>query len=338
MTAPASPRPDHRRPAVRRAPRVVAAAAVLPLLLASCTSTGGGDDEAGATTTVTVGTLRGQPHFYAPFLYSDHATGDLDYEVVTLDTAPALNDALLSGTVDMAVGSITTTVAGAAQGRDVKVVAGAADGGSGLVGDPSIETVADLAGKRVGYLESSSQYVALQLMLEDAGVDLSELELVSLAAPEFFTAFDTGQIDAFLAPEIGVSLALGAGGEEIASPYDTEIGRVNIGLLASGEFIDAEPEAVQEVVDTHAAATAYMAENQDEWLPAMVEEYGGDEEVFSTALDNFWLRSDLAPTYVEEIGELSAQMERLGMIDEAPGLDEVVDTSFASTDAPAGTR
>ncbi|MFW6773305.1 ABC transporter substrate-binding protein [Nocardioides sp. CPCC 205120] len=315
--------------------RLAAAAAALLVAaggLSACTSTGGGDDE--EVTTVTVGTLRGQPHFYAPFLYGDHATGDIEYEVVTLDTAPALNDALLSGTVDMAVGSITATIAGAAQGRDVKVVAAASDGGSGFVGDESVQTMDDLVGKRVGYLESSSQYVVLQLMLEEAGIDVDELELVSLSAPEFFNAFDTDQIDAFLAPEIGVSLALASGGHEIASPYETEIGRVNIGLLASQEFIDDQPDAVQEVVDTHAATTDYMLANQDEWLPEMVEEYGGDEDVFATALENFWLRSDLSPSYEEQVANLITQMARLGMISSEPAVEDVVDTTYASRDEP----
>ncbi|MDF9716212.1 ABC transporter substrate-binding protein [Nocardioides sp. ChNu-153] len=327
---PVVPRTRSVRPA-----RLAAAAAALLVAaggLTACTSTGGGDD--GEVTTVTVGTLRGQPHFYAPFLYDDHATGDIEYEVVTLDTAPALNDALLSGTVDMAVGSITATIAGAAQGREVKVVAAASDGGSGFVGDESVQTMEDLVGKRVGYLESSSQYVVLQLMLEEAGIDIEELELVSLSAPEFFNAFDTDQIDAFLAPEIGVSLALAAGGHEIASPYETEIGRVNIGLLASQEFIDSQPDAVQEVVDTHAATTDYMLANQDEWLPEMVEEYGGDEAVFATALENFWLRSDLSPSYEEQIGNLITQMARLGMISSEPAVEEVVDTTYASRDEP----
>jgi NitT/TauT family transport system substrate-binding protein len=318
-----------------RIPARLGTTAALVALLGStvaCTSTGGGDDD--EVTTVTIGTLRGQPHFYAPFLYEDHATGDIDYKVVTLDTAPALNDALLSGTVDMAVGSITATVAGAAQGREVKVVAAASDGGSGFVATEGIDDITDLEGRPVGYLESSSQYVVLQLLLEEAGMTTDDVELVSLSAPDFFNAFSTGQVDAFLAPEIGVSLALGAGGVELASPYETEIGRVNIGLLASQEFIDEHPDAVQEVVDTHAATTAYMVDNQDEWLPELVEEYGGDEDVFATALDNFWLRSDLSPTYEEQIANLAAQMERLGMIDQAPAIEDVVDTSFASRDEP----
>lgn len=299
----------------------------------------GGEAADDGGTVVKVGTLRGQPHFYAPYLYERFAeeagAEDVTFEAVALETAPALNDALLSGSIDFAVGSITATIAGAAGGRDIKVVAAAADGGSGIVGGEGMSSVEDLVGAKVGYLESSSQYVAFQLVLEEAGVDVDDVELVSLTAPEFFNAFQTGQIDAFAAPEIGVSLGLAAGGTSIADPYSTEIGRLNIALLSTGEQIEEDPDLVQQVVDTHAAATAFMSENQDEWLPDMVEEYGGDEEVFSTALENFWLRSDLSPTYEEQIGNLATQMARLGMIPEAPEVGDVVDTSFASRDEPS---
>jgi NitT/TauT family transport system substrate-binding protein len=304
------------------------------LALVGCTSTGGDEEDA---ETVTIGTLRGQPHFYAPYLYNDHAAGDVEYEVVALETAPALNDALASGSIDFAVGSITATISGATTGRDVRIVAAAADGGSGIVGNDSVASVADLPGKKVGYLESSSQLVAFRLVLEREGVDVGDLDLISLTAPEFFNAFDTGQIDAFSAPEIGVALALNAGGHAIADPYSTEIGRLNIALLTTGGLVEDDPELVQEVVDTHAATTAYMADSQDEWLPEMVEEYGGDEAVFESALENFWLRADLSPTYEQQIGNLAGQMARLGIIDEAPAIEEVVDTSFAARDEPEGS-
>lgn len=323
--------------------RSVSALASLALVAATaaCTSTGASTDTSGdgsgEAQVVTVGTLRGQPHFYAPYLYAEHAEGDVEFEVVALETAPALNDALASGSVDFAVGSITASIAGAATGRDVRIVAAAADGGSGIIGGPGIESVRDLVGKRMGYLESSSQLVGLRLILEREGVDVDDVELVSLSAPEFFNAFSTGQIDAFAAPEIGVSLALGAGGHAIADPYSTEIGRLNIALLTTGAMIEEDPDLVQAVVDTHAATTAYMADNQDEWLPEMIEEYGGDQAVLESALENFWLRADLSPTYEEQIGNLAAQMARLGMIAQAPALEDVVDASFASRDEPAGS-
>src|SRR3990170_1705212 len=154
----------------------------LGIALAGCS--GAGSTAGEETTTVTVGTLRGQPHFYQPFLYEEFAPEGIEFEVVTLDTTPALNDALVSGAVDFAITGVTPTISSIAQGRDLKIVASAADGGSGFIGNDSIESMDDLVGKNVGFIQGSAQEVALRLVLEDAGIEPEDLNLVVVPVPD----------------------------------------------------------------------------------------------------------------------------------------------------------
>lgn len=298
------------------------------LVLAACG--GGSDDEAapGEVQTVTVGTLRGQPHFYHPFLYADHAVEGVEFDVLTLDTTPALNDALVSGTIDFAITGVTPTISSVAQDRDLVIVASAADGGSGFIAGEGIDELGDLVGARVGYLQGASQEVALRLTLAEAGVDVDDLELVIVPVPEMATAFINGDIDAFFGVEIGVSVALGAGGHELADPYATPIGRVNIGLATTQGLIDSDPELVQAVIDTHVATVEYMVGNEETWLTEMINTFGGDRAIFDSAIENFWMRSDLPADYLDQLTVLAEEMAGLGLIDTAPGIDVLVDTSF----------
>ena len=151
-----------------------------------------------------------------------------------------------------------------------------------------------------------------------------------IPVPEMASAFIAGDIDAFMGVEIGVSIAKNAGGTEVVDPYSTPIGKVNIGLITTGKLIEENPELVQKVVDTHAATTAYMADNIEEWLPGMVEEFGGDEDVFTSALANFWLRSDLSDEYVGQLSALAEAMASIGLITTTPTGDDIVVTSFTS--------
>lgn len=283
---------------------------------------------AAETTTVTVGTLRGQPHFYHPFLYEEHAVGGVEFEVVTLDTTPALNDALTSEAIDFAITGVTPTISSVAQGRGLTIVASAADGGSGFIGNDSVQTLQDLVGKDVGYIQGSAQEVALRLTLEEAGVDPESINLAPVPVPEMATAFTSGDIDAFFGVEIGASIALQNGGHEIADPYATPIGEVNIGLVTRSDLIESDPEMVQAVVDTHRATVDYMVGNEDEWLTEMVEMFGGDQAIFESALTNFTMRSDLSQEYLGQLEVLAQEMQALGLIETAPGPDELVDTSF----------
>jgi NitT/TauT family transport system substrate-binding protein len=308
-------------------------AAVSALALSAC-SGGSSDSESGGsgdeeTVTVTVGTLRGQPHFYAPFLYNEHAVDGVEFEVVTLDTTPALSDALASGSIDFAISGVTPTISSIAQGRDLRIVASAADGGSGFIGNGET-SLDELVGDRIGIVQGSAQEVALRLLIEDAGLTPEDFDLAVIPVPEMASAFQSGDIDAFMGVEIGVSIAKNAGGTEVVDPYSTDIGRVNLGLVTTSEMIESDPDVVQAVVDTHAATTEYMSENIDEWLPEMVAEFGGDEAVFSSALENFWLRSDLSDEYIGQLEALATAMADIGLITEVPGADDLVDTSFTS--------
>ncbi len=316
------------RPHRSRLALLATATAVAALVLAGCSTSGDDDAADGDVETVTIGTLRGQPHFYQPFLYADHAVDGVEFEVVTLDTTPALSDALVSGSIDFAITGVTPTISSISQNRDLKIVASAADGGSGFIGNGET-SLPDLEGKQIGIVQGSAQEVALRLLIEDAGMTPEDFELTPIPVPEMASAFASGDIDAFMGVEIGVSIAKANGGTEVVDPYSTDIGRVNIGLVTTGDLIEENPELVQRVVDTHAATTAYMADNIEEWLPGMVEEFGGDEEVFTSALENFWLRSDLSDEYVGQLEALAEAMSSIGLITSTPTADEIVDTSFA---------
>lgn len=313
-------------------PRIAAALAVASVLILSACSSGDttpASSDAAETVTVKIGTLRGQPHFYQPFLYDDHAVDGVKFEVVTLDTTPALSDALVSGSIDFAISGVTPTISSIAQGRDLKIIASAADGGSGFIGNGE-SSLEELVGKKIGIVQGSAQEVALRLLIDEAGLTPEDFELSVIPVPEMASAFIAGDIDAFMGVEIGVSIAKNAGGTEVVDPHSTPIGKVNIGLVTTGKLIDENPELVQKVVDTHAATTAYMADNIEEWLPGMVEEFGGDEDVFTSALANFWLRSDLSDEYVGQLSALAEAMASIGLITTTPTGDDIVDTSFTS--------
>ncbi|MFC5929165.1 nitrate ABC transporter substrate-binding protein [Cryobacterium melibiosiphilum] len=300
--------------------------ALTVVALSGCAATA--TDTANENTTVTIGTLRGQPHFYQPFLYEDFAADGVTYEVVTLDTTPALNDALISGAVDFAITGVTPTISSIAQGRELTIVAAAADGGSGFIGNDTIETLDDLVGKTVGYIQGSAQEVVMRLILADAGIDPETLDLVVVPVPDMASAFATGDVDAFFGVEIGASIAVQNGGHELADVYDTPVGKVNIGLVTTQDLIDSDPDLVQSVVDTHSETIDYMVANQTEWLTEMVNTFGGDQAVLESALDNFWMRADLPVEYQDQLEVLATEMLGLGLIESAPTVADLVDTTF----------
>ena len=323
-----------------RHPRRLATASSVLLVaaLAACSpdsagAASSGDD--GGTTVVTVGTLKGQPHLYAPFLYEGLAPEGVEFEVVQFDTSPDIKNAVVSGNIDFGVAGIPSAVSGTAAGQDVVVVAAAADGGSGIIGREGLDGVEQLAGLTVGYPQGSSQEILLRLTLDAAGMDADEdLELVNLPFSDMAAALAAGRIDAFASAELGPSTALQAGAVEVTSPYDTPVGRVNIGLYTTGALIEEDPELVQQVVDTHVRATEQMAADPQAWADGVVAEFGIDQAVVETATENIWPRWEIDAEYEGQVAALVEQMTALQQIDGDVDVSALLDTTFVeATDA-----
>jgi NitT/TauT family transport system substrate-binding protein len=319
-------------------------AGLVALALAGCTSSSSvdpGDPDAEAAeaggsadpVTITVGTLKGQPHLYHPFFYADHLPEGYEVEVITFDTSPDIKNAVASGSIDFGVTGIPAALSGIVSGEDVVVVASAADGGTGIVGKPEIAGVEDLVGRTVGFPQGASQEILLRLTLEAHGVDIDDLELVNLPFSDMANAYASGQIDAFSSAELGPSIAKLAGAVEIADPYETPVGKVNIGLVTTRALIDRAPELVQTLVDAHVAATEAMVADPEAWAAGVVATFGLDPEVVEVAIGNIWPRWTLEDTYLEQVIALATEMNALGYLDGVPTVEDVFDTSFVASDS-----
>lgn len=310
-------------------PRKVAAGALAVLASASlvaCTSAAGSDDP---EKTITVGTLRAQPHLYHPYFYEDFAPEGYDVEVVVFDSSPDIKNAVVSGEVDFGITGLPSALSGVVADEDVVVVASAADGGSGFVGVESITAVADLADATVGYPQGASQEILLRLTLENHGLTIDDLDLVNLPFSDMAAALDSGQIDAFLSAEMGPSIAIQGGAHVIDSPYETPVGRVNIALVTRAALIEEDSDYVATVVGIHQQTVEYMLANPDAWVDGLVDTFGLDRDVVEIAITNIWLRHDLSDEYLSQVAALSEQMAGLTHIPFAPDNEDVFDSSFA---------
>jgi NitT/TauT family transport system substrate-binding protein len=315
--------------------RTLVALATTMLAAASLTAcSGDATADADGNTIVKVGTLKGQPHLYAPYFYEENAPEGVTFEIVTFDTSPDIKNAVVSGSIDFGVAGVPSAISGASAGQDVVVVAAAADGGSGIIGKEGLEGVESLAGLKVGYPKGSSQEILLRMTLDQAGMDAdSDVELVNLPFSDMASALAAGRIDAFSSAELGPSTALQSGAVQVASPYETPVGKVNIGLYTTGALIDEDPELVQDVVDAHIAATEHMADDPADWAAGVVDTFGIDAAVVDTAVTNIWPRWEIDAEYTDQVTALIGQMAGLKQIESEPDVATLIDTTFVDAHA-----
>lgn len=278
--------------------------------------------------TIRVATQR-QPHLFAAYEWSKYVPDGYDVQVVPMDNSNDEKDALLSGDVDFALMGVPTVISQAAQDGGIKVIAGGADGGSGLMAQSDITSVKQLKGKKIGYVPNSSQEMALRLLLKSEGLDPdSDVEMVNIGYSEMSEALERGDVDAFAGAEMGVSLAKLAGASEIDYIYNTEIGKVNIALAASSEVIDGNPDLVKVAIEAHKKATESLSKDKATWKSGVMKQFTFDSDALDKALDNMWLHWDLSADYQKQCKELANQMVEIGSIEAAPDASKYLDDQF----------
>ncbi len=286
---------------------------------------------AGDDRSVKVGVLR-QPHLSHPLFYEPYLPANVDLDVIPFATSTEIKNAVVSGDLQFGVTGITSALQGAAAGEPVVVVAAAADGGSAIVAraGQGIETVEDLAGRKIGFVPGSAQDILLRLTLQDAGLDpLEDVELVNVGFADMANALGGGDIDAFSGAEVGPSDAITRGdGVLVTHPYDTAMGRINIAFVTNRSVIENDPDLVQAMVEVHALATDHMASHTDEWAGEVVSQYGFPEESLALAIQNIFLSWMIDDAYIEATEVLGAEQLGLDQIQAEPDYESFLDPTF----------
>jgi NitT/TauT family transport system substrate-binding protein len=186
-------------------------------------------------------------------------------ETRLFNAGPAAMEALLSGALDIVyVGpSPALNAWNATRGRGLRVIAGAASGGTLFVVRPAanIRDARDLHGKRIGTPQlGNTQDVALRSYLRDHGLDSTErggdVTVVPIANSEILTQFRLGHLDGAWVPEPWASRLIAEAGATIFVD-ERDIWpdhRFPITLVvARQQYLDDAPDVVQRFLRAHVA-------------------------------------------------------------------------------------
>jgi NitT/TauT family transport system substrate-binding protein len=302
-----------------RALALAATALLASTALAAC---GGGDDSSGSASgeakTIRLGYFPNITH--APALvgvnkgFFQTALGSTKLEAKTFNAGPAALEALLSGALDATYIGPNPAINGWAQthGTGLKIIAGSTSGGAGLVVKPTINSVADLKGKKIATPQlGNTQDVALRAWLKSNGLnadqqgggDVSVLPQDNATALQ---AFAQGAIDGAWVPEPSLSrMVLDSKGKILVNEKDLWPGGqfVTTHLIVKQDFLKKYPATVKKLVQGHVAAVKYISANGDKAQAdanAQLEALSGKPlkpEVLKTAFANLSFTNDpIAPS------------------------------------------
>lgn len=194
------------------------------------------------------------------------------------DAGPALMEALVSGSLDVAYVGPGPALASYSKsnGDEVRVLAGATRGGASLVvqGNGRIERPADFLWKKVAIpAAGNTQDLACRAHLTDNGLHLlpsgGDVTVVPVTNSKQVAAFRSGEVDAAWTVEPWVSKLEGDARGRILHEDDDGVTTV---LVANAKFLRERPDVADRIVAAHRELTTWLVANPVEAQRAVAAE------------------------------------------------------------------
>lgn len=242
----------------------------------------------------------------------------VDVKWVEFSFGPPLLEALNVGSIDYGTtGDAPPIFAQAAKAKLLYVAAAEAAGaGSAILVPPgsSLQTLADLRGKRVGFARASSAHNLTIAALEKAGIAWSEITPVQLPPADARAAFEKGALDAWTIWDPYFAVAEKAAGVRILASA-RGIARQNSYMLANSDYTKRNPEIVAAVNEELAKVALWSEAHREELAQIFAEATGIDLESWQRAVKRTeYAITPVSDAIVEEQQRVADRFQRLGLI------------------------
>lgn len=260
--------------------------------------------------------------FFAPRLGAD-----VKIEWYAYNAGPSAIEAIFADAVDVTYVGPNPALNGysRSKGEEVRVIAGAVNGGSSLVVQPDggLNKPEDFRGKKIATPQfGNTQDVAARAWLIEGGLRVTQTggdaQVVPTQNPDQLTLFKRKQIDAVWTVEPWVSrLEAEAGGRVLVDRPDD----ITTVLVASAKFLREQPDLARRIADAHRELTDWIKANPDAARNMAAEEMKLgfraelSPEIVSKAFSRMTVTSSISPEAFRSFIEAA---QKVGFLKEMP--------------------
>lgn len=267
--------------------------------------------------------------------FEERLGGGLKIEWYTYNAGPSAMEAIFARSVDLTyVGPSPAVNAHAkSRGAEVRIVAGAVNGGSALVvqGDSALSRAADFRGKKLATPQlGNTQDVSARAWLTAGGLKIKQTggdaQVIPTANPDQIVLFSQKQLDGVWTVEPWVSrLELEAGGKVLIDERDA----ITTVLVARADLLQSQREMVRKFVAAHNELTAWINAHPAEAQRMVREElYAETRTAMTEALvRRAWQRIVMTDRVSREaLDSYIGHAKAAGFMRDAPDLSRLVET------------
>ncbi|MFL6528296.1 MAG: ABC transporter substrate-binding protein [Chthoniobacterales bacterium] len=251
------------------------------------------------------------------------------------NAGPSAMEAVFAKSIDLTyVGSAPALNAYTkANGEEIRLIAGAANGGAGLVVQPDqqLAAPADFRGKKIATPQlGNTQDVSCRAWLVSGGLQITQVggdaQVLPTANPDQLALFQQKKVDAVWTVEPWLSrLEKEAGGKVLVEERDV----ATTVLVSSVKFLNERRDRAKKFAQAHAELTDWIAKNPEEAQKLIRSELLAEtkSDVSADVIAAAWKRIVLTPEVPRAAVESFVQNSvRAGFIKTAPDLSKLFAT------------
>ncbi len=262
----------------------------------------------------------------------------LDVDILSFEGGVKSYRAMVSGDIDVSVGSGPFSIVGRARGAKTKLIlANAPKLEVTMVVQKGIDKIEDLKGKRIGIQQPGGfAFVLSMAVLRSGGIDKKDVNFVSILS-EDVPPLVAGQIDTAM---LHVEQEMVAKSKRpdlhvLARMWEIAPKQIYSVLAAKEELISSKRKALEGLVKGHILATRILYTDKAKVMPILVKHTGLDEDTVSKAYDILVKNCIWDANHglsKERVEWTTDRMAKVGNIDKGkePSYEDTVDLTLAN--------
>ena len=118
-------------------------------------------------------------------------------------------------------------------------------------------------------------------------------------------------------------------GKRLWVPYDSPMGKTNLGFVASQKFTKAEPDLTKKMVQAHVKATREMASNSAIAIETTIKQFKMTKEVAELSTKNLFFSAESGAPFVNGLKALAKMMVEDKMLEKEPDWASFLNLGYA---------
>ncbi len=230
---------------------------------------------------------------------------------------PMVSEAFAAGHLDMGVMGDFPAFIGRSGGTNYRIasIASSAPKALALVvkKDSTIANITDLKGKKVATTKGAYGQKLLSLLLEKNGMTINDIQFIHMSMDDLATALLRGDVAAGVMWDPLITRMEEAGEIKIIAD-GTGIYEAYAVLMANGDMIDKNPEAVDAVLRAFQRGNEYLKQNPDECIKLLMEDIKIPQPQLVKVIGKFNYDGAISDKFVSDMKDTEGFMRKNGLI------------------------